>query len=66
MCSATPSTIAAPHAALSALQQELDVLRRELVASHEAQAALRRQVAVLVSLVGGVDFGLWWMLQGFF
>ena len=50
---------------LVAAQEELEVLRGRLVASQEANIALRRQVAVFVGLVGGVDLGLSWMVQGF-
>ena len=50
---------------LVAAQEELEVLRDRLVASQEAHIALRRQVAIFVGLVGGVDLGLSWMVQGF-
>ena len=50
---------------LIAAQEELEVLRDRLVASQEAHSALRRQVAIFVGLVGGVDLGLSWMVQGF-
>lgn len=50
---------------LVAAQEELKVLRGRLVASQEAHIALRRQVAVFVGLVAGVDVGLSWMVQGF-